>query len=575
MIQNSRISHINFGRECYFGLVTDPSAPRGVNAHISLDPESKLLNRASCGCFRSNTRTYCHHIVSFVRYILRPDPETGRLRTLGEDFQDSFWHDIGWFGYKHFGDSILGFKAEVNHGGEGLRISFSSRDNGEVLAFMPGERLVEEFLHDFFDIVRRDIDSTLFKRMYNRKLKDPKIPSLRRRPWSYSESEEDLNRRGMKSVLQHYEESIWHKIAKVGFLISGRGGGSFHMSFLEHKQELIVEALDEDENVILRIIPPRPHIGTVIEMGEKKGIIGDDLLIHPKPLKTGYRVDLTESADLRITPVVENPDPDREPEDEYLDRTTLENQLFGTYYFFPDWGFLRLAFNPSGLPAEYFSAQKTTIVPAEKITAFMEEHGALLKEEPGIFVDETLFSRQMIDTYEKATVDHHTFSDEGVSLAVDYDFGDFRMSFREIFEARKHKKRFLIRGDKWVDTRSQEFAWMDALEEPLLDKDNTLTMGRTEYLRFLALHDRLERRFSSSQLREWFERLEMLKPPGRLPSIKAMRGKLRGYQNVGNSLSRDLSHHRSQSLERQGAPIRAASRSLCLPWHRSLLSGGV
>ena len=87
---DSRISHINFGRECYFGLVTDPSAPRGVNAHISLDPESKLLTRASCGCFRSNTRTYCHHIVSFVRYILRPDPETGRLRSLGEDFQDSF-----------------------------------------------------------------------------------------------------------------------------------------------------------------------------------------------------------------------------------------------------------------------------------------------------------------------------------------------------------------------------------------------------------------------------------------------------------------------------------------------------
>lgn len=533
LVRDSRISHINFGRECYFGLVTDPSAPRGVNAHISLDPESKLLNRASCGCFRSNTRTYCHHIVAFVRYILRPDPETGRLRTLGEDFQESFWHEIGWFGYKHFGDSILGFKAEVNHGGEGLRIGFSSRDNGEVLAFMPGERLVEEFLHDFFDIVRRDIDSTLFKRMYNRKLRDPKIPSLRRRPWTYTESEEDLNRRGMKSVLQHYEESVWHKIAKVGFLISGRGGGTFHTSFLEHKQELIVEALDEDEDIILRLIPPRPHIGTVIEMGQKKEIIGDDLLIHPRPLKTGYRIDLTESADLCITPVVENPDPDRAPEDEYLDRATLENQLFGTYYFFPDWGFFRLAFNPSGLPAEYFSAQKRTIVPTEKITGFLEEHGPLLKEEPGIFVDDSLFNRQTVDTYEKATVAHHTFSDEGVSLEVAYDFGDFQMSFREIFEARKHKKRFLIRGDKWVDTRSREFAWMDALEEPLLDKDNTLTMRRTEYLRFLALHDRLERRFSSAQLREWFERLEMLKPPGRLPSLKAMKGKLREYQKNG------------------------------------------
>ena len=115
-----------------------------------------------------------------------------------------------------------------------------------------------------------------------------------------------------------------------------------------------------------------------VEMGQKKEIIGDDLLIHPRPLKTGYRIDLTESADLCITPVVENPDPDRAPEDEYLDRTTLENQLFGTYYFFPDWGFFRLAFNPSGLPAEYFSAQKRTIVPTEKITGFLESSGMSL-----------------------------------------------------------------------------------------------------------------------------------------------------------------------------------------------------
>ncbi len=161
LAESSRISHINFGRESYFGLVTDSSG-KGVNVHISLQPESKILTRATCSCFRSSTRTYCHHIVSFIRYILRPDPETGGLRTLSEDFKDSLWHEIGWFGYKNFGDSTLGFKTRVNHGGEGLRISFSDRNQHEILAFMPGERLVEEFLHEFFDIIRRDIDAILF-----------------------------------------------------------------------------------------------------------------------------------------------------------------------------------------------------------------------------------------------------------------------------------------------------------------------------------------------------------------------------------------------------------------------------
>jgi len=529
----SRISHINFGRESYFGRVTDPASAKGMNVHISLDPETKLLTKATCGCFRSNTRTYCHHIVSFIRYILRPDPHTGGLRTLGEDFHDSFWNEIGWFGYKHFGDSLLGFKSQANHGGEGLRISFSDRSKEEIIAFMPGERLVEEYLSEFFEIIRRDIDPTLFKRMYGRKLKHPNVPSPRRRPWAFTESEEELNRRGVKSTLQQQEESVWHTISKVGFLISGRSGGSFHFSFLEHKSRLVVEAVDDEENVILRLIPPRPHIGTVIEMGEKRGVIGDDLLIHPTPLKTGYRMDLTESSSLGITPVLENPDPDADQEHAYLDRTALEKQLFGAYYFFPDWGFLKIAVNTGGLPPEYFSVQKKTIVPPEKITAFLEEYGELLREEPGIFVDESLFKRQTVEKYEKIMARHTAVTDRGISLDVNYDFGDFRISFREIFEARKDNRRFVIHGDKWVDARSREFAWMDGLDERALSGNNALEMKPTEYLRFLALHNRLEKSFSSSRIREWLERLEMLKSPGRRPSIRAMKGKLRGYQKNG------------------------------------------
>lgn len=529
----SRISHINFGRESYYGLLPDPAVPRGVSVHIALHSETKLLTRATCSCFRSNTRTYCHHIVSFVRYILRPDEETGRLRTLGEDFQESFWNEIGWFGYKHFGDSMLGFRAQVNHGGEGLRISFADRTSKEVLAFMPGERLVEEYLFEFFDLIRRDIDPTMFKRMYGRKLKHPNVPSLRRRPWSHSETEDDLNRRGIKSTLQHHEESYWHKIAKIGFILSGRDGGSFRFSFLEHKDELAIEGLDEQENVILRLVPPRPQIGTVIDLADRAGVIGSDLFIHPKPLKTGYRIDLAESSALVITPVVENPDPDADFDQAYLDRTLLEKQLFGSYYFFPEWGFFKIAVNTGGLPAEYFSAQKKSVVPPEKITAFLEEHGEILRQEPGVFADEGLFRRRTVDRYEKVTAGHADGAGETVSLDLAYSFGDFSLSFSEIFRARKKNTRFLVRGDTWVDTQSSEFDWMDALDERNIDEKGTLALGRTEYLRFLALHDRLERHFSSTSLKEWFHRLESLKPPSLIPSIAAMRGKLRRYQKNG------------------------------------------
>ena len=533
LADGSRITHINFGRESYFGLVSDSSG-KAVNVHITLNPDTKVLTKASCGCFRSSTRTYCHHVVSFVRYILRPDPETQRLRTLGEDFQDSFWYEIGWYGFRNFGDSLLGFRSQVNHGGAGLRICFYDRSDNEVLAFMPGERLVDEFLHEFFDIIRRDIDSTQFRSMYGRKLREPNVPSLRRRPWQLTESEDDINRRGLKSVRQQLEESIWHRIAKVGFLVAGRAGGHFHFRFLEHKQELTVEALDDaEDNVIMRLTPSRAHIGTVIETGEKKRVIGTDLLINARQLNTGYRLDITDSSALSITPVVENPDPDAEPSLAYLDRTELEHQLFGAYYYFPDWGFFRIAVNVGGLPAEYFSPQKRILVPAEQITSFLQEFGELLRNEPGIFVDEGLLARQTIDTYERVTVDHTEFSQDGVRLDVNYNFGDFSLPLRDIFEARKADKRFLICGKKWVDVMSPEFAWLDGVEEHALTEGNALNINRTEYLRFLAFHERMEKSFASGRLRDWFQNLERFKPPGRLPSISAMKGKLRPYQKNG------------------------------------------
>jgi superfamily II DNA or RNA helicase len=531
--ETARISHINFGRESYFGVVTDASVPKGIPVHIVLDPKTKLLTRASCGCFRANTRSYCHHIVSFIRFVLRGDSESGGLRSLEEDFQRSFWYEISLYGYRHFGDSMLGFRAGANHGGEGLRVSFLDRSGKELLAFMPGERLVEEFLYEFYDLIRRDVDSAMFKRMYGRKLKDPAVSSSRRRPWAISAAEEELNRRGVRSTLQNYEESLWHRIAKVGFLIAGREGGSFTFQFLEHKQELIAEGLNDEGELIFRITPPRGHVGHVIELGVKTGVIGAYLPIRKRALKTSYRIDLDETSSLRITPIVENPDPDATQEERWLDRTQLEQALYGSYYYFPDLGFFKIAPAPGGLPPEYFAPQKTITVPADKITDFLDEFGPAIREETSVIADESLFTRQTVETYQKAVVNYRELSSAEATLSVEYDFGDFRIPFRELFDARTNNRRYIVRGEKWVDTMSEEFAWMDGVTERNLSGDALLTLNRTEYMRFLALHDTIEKKFESGRLKEWFRRLENLKPVTKPPTLKLMKGRLRHYQRNG------------------------------------------
>ncbi len=533
LAESSRISHINFGRDAYFASVTDSSG-KPVYVHLILDPQTKLLSRATCGCFRASTRTYCHHIVSLVRYILRPDPETGKLRSLCDDFQESFWYEISWFGYKNFGDSILGFRAQVNHGDVGLRIVFQDRGGREVLAFMPGACLVDEYLHDFFEVINRDIDPAVFKAMYGRKLKDCHVPSQRRRPWSYTTSEEEINRKGMKSNRQQYEDSLWHRIAKVAFLVSGRNTQSFHFKFLEHKEGLVVEGLDQEGATILRFVPPRTTIGAIIELGEKKGVIKGDLPLSSQPLRTGYKIDLQEDSSLRIAPIVENPDPEALPDERYLCRVDLEHQLYGSYYYFPEWGFFRIEVpNTVGLPAEYFSPQKIVQVSPDRITEFLEQHGDLLRNEPGILVDQGLLERKTVESYHTVTAVHQAVSPRGINLNIAYDFGEFSLTLREICEAKKQGKKFIIRGDKWVDTSSTEFSWVEALDEDAVSENNSLVLGRREYLRFAALHDRLVKKFANAKLEKWFSTLERLRPPTRPPSLGDMRGTLRGYQKAG------------------------------------------
>ncbi len=532
--QSSRISHINFGSECYFGLVTDPLG-KAFSVHVTFNHETKAPKKASCGCFRSSTRVYCEHIASFVKHILRVDETNGRLHTLGEDFQASFWYRMALLGYKIFGDSRLDFKAQVNHAGEGIRVSFSDRNEQEILSFMPGTRLVEEFLFEFFDLIRRDMDPFLYRRMYGRKLKDPNVPSLRRKPWQMVEPDDDDGKlRSIKSVQQQIEESMWYRIAKVGFLISGRTGGNFRFRFMDHRHELTVEALDEHEEVILRFVPPRTYIGTVIDLAERCAVIGRDLLIHSQPLKTGYRVALTECSDLRITPVVENPDPDAQPEQAFLERSPLDDRFFGSYYYFPDWGFFRIAVNvASTLPQEYFSPQKNTLIPAENVASFLAEHAEALGRDEGVFMDEDLMHLKHVEQYSTAVVQHKEFSHDGVCVRVDYDFGDFRMSLAEILQARRDKKRFICKGDKWIDIQSPQFAWMEGIDPAAVAEDDLLRIGRMDYLRLLALHHRLEKHYSSARLKSWFQGLEQFKPPSRLPSLRAMKGKLRQYQKNG------------------------------------------
>ena len=212
--------------------------------------------------------------------------------------------------------------------------------------------------------------------------------------------------------------------------------------------------------------------------------------------------------------------------------TKLEQLYFGAYYFFPDWGFFRINNNTGGLPPDYFSPQKSTIIPPDKITSFIEEHGEILKTEPSVRMEPALLERKTVENYQQVTIDHKEVNEKGVTLGITYTFGDLQIPFREIFEARKNKKRFLIQGNTWIDAMSTEFSWMDGVDGESLGEGDMLHVNTTEYLRILAMHDQPEKRFSAGTKR-WFEGLSSLEHPGRLPSISEMKGKLRPYQRNG------------------------------------------
>ncbi len=98
----------------------------------------------------------------------------------------------------------------------------------------------------------------------------------------------------------------------------------------------------------------------------------------------------------------------------------------------------------------------------------------------------------------------------------------------------EQKKRFLINEDKWIDTMAVEFAWMDGLDESSVGEDNSLRHRPSGISEISRVARPCGQEFLFRRVREWFTGLEMLKAPGRVPSIRAMKGKLSSIRETAS-----------------------------------------
>ena len=188
----------------------------------------------------------------------------------------------------------------------------------------------------------------------------------------------------------------------------------------------------------------------------------------------------------------------RPPSNHSWTETELERQLFGAFYLFPELGFYRISAAPTGLPHEYFSPQKKITIAPDRITDFLQAYGEILRSEPAIIVDESLLDRETLASYEAMAVNHESLSSENVTIEIDYKYENFSISMEEILEAKALNRRFIVRGNKWVDIPRPEFAWLDGLDKREI-KAGRVNLSRSEYLRFLALNDRIEKKYLLSE----------------------------------------------------------------------------
>ena len=348
-----------------------------------------------------------------------------------------------------------------------------------------------------------------------------------------TDAERQLADINMRSRRQALEGSLWYRLAYHCFLEFGPEGRRLKPSVDENTGAFLVSCHDGADRLIFSIRIASNRVRPLLDCLRQHLPNQHDLPIHPIPLKSLFRISQKTRTDLDVFPVIKLMQD--EGEDRFFAREGLEKFIYGDLVYIPELKILAELEKP-GKPRA-FAAPKRMTFKKYQIPSFLETVGGELSAE-GFIVDPDVKGMRLMRRWDSLTLAPAAIDRDWCWLAVNYGFGDERVSLADILKARQAGNRYIGTPSGWVDTQSDEIeklatALAGSISPERFENDGRVVrLSRQELFQISALEPSRPSVDGEDEAAAALSRLLDL-TPSNPPASLGLSSSLREYQQTG------------------------------------------
>lgn len=532
-----QFTHLEFHRS---GIGLVPAEPGQTDSAIyvaEVPGSSKHLR--SCTCAASRERT-CPHLHDLSRAL--SEVERSWQGTSWDDaFAASVWHRLARLLFE--GNPQPSAKVRVlrvgNNGDGTVRVTSPSGD--ELAEYLDGSAAQLRFLERTGKVAGDGV--------FDRGGLLERLALFQATP-----QERALQKAGMKTQRQSWEESFWYRLAyHCAREMEPGETGSFHPSIDEGTGRFTL-TFRRDGRPMVRVTVPRGQVRSVLKVLTEAFPEQEDLPHRPLPLRTLFHVsEQTELDAVEVRPVLQALQ--ATGEERFLEMAEVERFRYGSLIWLKDLQVLA-ELERDGKERK-FRAPARVQLRRSQVPGFLEANAGAL-EEGTLVLDEPLRQCRIFKTFDRVQITAASpdlevaLERSWLWLSVEYGFGSESVSLQRILEARRSGLPYLEIAGGWIDLQAPAIRALDGLTERADAADGErLRLSAAEVLRLQASSEApvsLAAAPVPSETVALLDRLLHLRPAEPLQPSSGLATPLRPYQAAGAEWLRFLCENRLGGL---------------------------
>ncbi len=363
--------------------------------------------------------------------------------------------------------------------------------------------------------------------------------------------ERQLNKHGVKTNRQTWEESFWYRLAyhctrEFGDRVGQASGETFYPAVNQTNGDFTLTFRRSEQEPLVKIVVPRLRVQATLKLLRESFPGQEDLAIYPLPLQTLFRVTQETELDLLVRPVIRVLQ--MKGQDRFYNGDDLDKFRYGNLVYVRE---LRvLAELELEGEKRKFRTPRLLRLKRSQVPIFLDEHSEEIAAGTMV-LDEPLRGLAIFKNYDFVEISAEALERSWFWMSVKYGFGDQTISLEDMMSARKKGLPYLETPDGWIDLNAPFFDQLEHLKNKAGKGKNSkkgLRLSATDLLRFQADAEKPIRVGGQDQRASVVQQLLDLRPSTPFVPGPGLLSELRHYQQTGTDWLRFMYENRLGGL---------------------------